>query len=176
MSIPAFTYHPDPIATGSVRPSDMICRCCGQARGYIYTSSVYAIDTLEDSICPWCIADGSAARKFEAMFSDDRPLAQAGLPDEVIEEVTRRTPGYNSWQQEIWLSCCNDACEFHGDAPCDELQALQGDALARTLAAWEWRERNWPQFVQHYKPGGNPAVYKFRCRHCGVMKYAVDFT
>jgi uncharacterized protein len=176
MSIPAFTYHPDPLATGSVKASDTACRCCGQARGYIYTGSVYAPGSYRDCICPWCIADGSAAQKFEAMFSDDHPLAQAGVPNEVIEEVTRRTPGYNSWQQEVWLSCCGDACEFHGDAPCAELQDFKGDALARTLAAWEWRERDWPQFVQHYEPGGNPAVYKFRCRHCGFNKYAVDFT
>ena len=96
-------------------------------RGYIYTASVYAPGWYRDCICPWCIADGSAAEKFEAMFSDDHPLAQAGVPDAVIEEVTRRTPGFNSWQQEEWLSCCGDACEFHGDAPRSELQALQGE-------------------------------------------------
>ena len=177
--LPTFRYHPDPIATGSAKVSDAVCRCCGQTRGYIYAASVYARDSRRDFICPWCIADGSAARKLEAMFSDADPLAQAGVPDEVIEEVTKRTPGYNSWQQEVWLSCCNDACEFHGDAPRNELHALQGEALAKTLTAWNWRERDcqrWPQFAQQYQPGGNPAVYKFVCRHCGAVKYAVDFT
>jgi uncharacterized protein CbrC (UPF0167 family) len=65
------------------------------------------------------------------MFSDDHPLAQAGVPDEVIEEVARRTPGYNSWQQEVWLSCCDDACQFHGDAARSELQALRVLAAPR---------------------------------------------
>src|SRR5579883_2785117 len=174
--LPNFRYHPNPIATGSVKPSSSICRCCGQARGYIYTSSVYASDSLQDSICPWCIADGSAADKFDALFSDPDPLAGAGVPDEVIDEVTRHTPGYNSWQQEIWLSCCQDACEFHGDATRDELLALQGEALTRTLVAWRWRDQNWKQFVQHYQPGGNPAVYKFVCHHCRKPGYALDFT
>ena len=82
--LPTFRYHPDPIATGSVKVSDAVCRCCEQTRGYIYAASVYARDSRRDSICPWCIADGSAARKLEAMFSDDDPLAQAGVPDEVI--------------------------------------------------------------------------------------------
>lgn len=142
----------------------------------IYTASVYAEESLEDSICPWCIADGSAAQKFEATFSDDIPLIEAGLPDDVIEEVTTRTPGFNSWQQETWQSCCEDACEFHGDAPRAELLELQGDALAETLAACEWDESIWTPFVQGYQPGGNPAVYKFVCRHCGKVKYVVDFT
>jgi uncharacterized protein len=176
MSIPTFTYHPDPLATGSVKASDISCRCCGVSRGYIYTASVYAPGSYRDCICPWCIADGSAAEKFEAMFSDDQPLFEVGVPPAVIEEVTRRTPGYNSWQQEEWLCCCGDACEFHGDAPRSELQALHSDALARTLSAWNWREQDWAQFVQHYQPSGNPAVYKFRCRHCGEIKYGVDFT
>jgi uncharacterized protein CbrC (UPF0167 family) len=174
--LPTFRYHPDPLATGSVKASTTACRCCGQARGFIYAASVYARDRLRDSICPWCIADGSAARKFEAMFSDDHPLVKAGVSDQVIEEVTRRTPGFNSWQQETWLSCCGDACEFHGDAPRAELQALQGDDLARTLSdlGWGKQEQHWPQFIQNYRPGGDPAVYKFVCRHCHITKYAVD--
>ena len=39
--LPKFTYHPDPLATGAVGVSDRTCECCGQARGYIYTASVY---------------------------------------------------------------------------------------------------------------------------------------
>lgn len=176
MNLPAFAYHPDPVATGSVKASDALCRCCGQARGYVYTGPVYASGSYEDCICPWCIADGAAAGKFTAQFAEDGPLTEAGLPEPVIEEVTKRTPGYSSWQQEQWLSCCGDACEFHGAAPRTELQALQGETLARTLGAWEWRESEWPRFMQHYQPGGSPAVYKFRCRHCGIIKYAVDFS
>ena len=175
-SLPAFTYHPDPLSTGSIEASDAPCLCCGHVRGYIYTASVYAPGTYSECICPWCIADGSAAEKFEAVFSDDRPLVEAGLPKAVIEEVTRRTPGYCSWQQDEWLSCCDDACQFYGDPPRSELEALQGDALARTLAAWEWTESEWKQFLPHYQPAGNPAVYKFRCRHCHSVKYGIDFT
>lgn len=174
--LPQFRHHPDPLATGSLKVSNNVCRCCGKVRGYIYTASLYGRESSRDSICPWCIADGSAARKFEAKFSDDHPLALAGLSYEVIDEVTRRTPGFNSWQQEVWHSCCQDACEFHGDAAPEELHALHGEALARTLKAWGWREKNWPGFVQNYQPGGNPAVYKFVCRHCLMPKFAVDFT
>jgi len=85
--LPKFIYHTDPIATGSVKSSDRQCRCCEQKRGYIYTASVYAKDLLGDELCPWCIADGSAAAKYDAIFSDDQPLIEAGLPNSVIEEV-----------------------------------------------------------------------------------------
>ena len=174
--LPTFRYHPDPVATGAVKPSEMICRCCDRARGYAYTASVYCRDLPRDSLCPWCIADGSAAAKFDAFFSDGEPLAQENVPAEVIEEVTRRTPGYNSWQQEVWEACCDDACAFHGDASKEELRSLGGELLSRTLTQWKCREPDWQRLIQHYQPGGNPAVYKFVCLHCGTPKYALDFT
>ncbi|WP_264169817.1 CbrC family protein [Burkholderia cepacia] len=44
MSLPAFRYHPDPLATGSVIRSDARCVCCGDARGYVYAGPVHAVD------------------------------------------------------------------------------------------------------------------------------------
>lgn len=60
MSLPAFRYHPDPLATGSVIRSDARCVCCGDARGYVYAGPVYAVDEYENCLCPRCIADDSA--------------------------------------------------------------------------------------------------------------------
>jgi uncharacterized protein CbrC (UPF0167 family) len=172
--LPSFRYHPDPIATGSVVLSDTLCRCCGQARGYIYKASVYCRELLRESLCPWCIADGSAAQKFDAVFSDAEPLAQAGVPMATIKEVTERTPGYISWQQEVWLSCCGDACEFHGDAPKQELDALTGEPLASLFSECGIDRITWDKILKSYQPGGNPAVYRFRCRHCGQVRYGFD--
>ncbi len=174
--LPTFPYHPDPVATGNVKSGVSVCPCCGQSRGHVYTASVHSRELPRDSLCPWCIADGSAAQKFDAMFSDDHPLLEAGVPEAVIEEVTRRTPGYNSWQQEVWQTCCNDACAFHGDASKEELLSLNGELLSKTLTEWECRETDWQRLLQHYQPGSSPSVYKFVCLHCGIPKYALDFT
>jgi hypothetical protein len=58
--LPDFPYHPDPLATGSIEESPADCVSCGRARGFVYTGSVYAVEEAEP-LCPWCIADGSAA-------------------------------------------------------------------------------------------------------------------
>src|SRR5262245_14809170 len=100
--LPTFRYHPDTINSGVVKLSDQTCRCCEQSRGYIYTGPVYSEQELDEAICPFCIADGAAAQKFAATFSDDHPLAEAGIPAHIVDEVTRRTPGYVSWQQDVW--------------------------------------------------------------------------
>jgi uncharacterized protein CbrC (UPF0167 family) len=174
--LPNFRYHPDPIATGNVKASDTVCKCCRQARGYVYSGQIYGPDSLRDRLCPWCIADGSAAKKFDAMFSYYRPLAEAGLPSDIVDEISTRTPGYICWQEETWLLCCDDACEFHGDAPAAELKALRGDALARVLTELKCREQHWQDLLECYRPGGDPAVYKFICRHCHEVKYGMDFS
>ncbi len=121
--IPKFKYHPDPIATGAIKKNDSQCECCGENRGYTYTATLYSPEEIE-FICPWCIADGSAAQKFDGMFCDDYPLIEANLNNSIIDEVTLRTPGFNSWQQEEWLVCCEDACEFHGDATKNDFQSI----------------------------------------------------
>jgi uncharacterized protein CbrC (UPF0167 family) len=172
--LPEFPYHPDPVATGNVKSSSKQCRCCGQTRDYIYLGSVYAIEDLEEAICPWCIADGSAAEKFDATFVDSYPLSRAGIPKNIVEEVTRRTPGYNSWKQEEWRVCCADACEFHGDAPQAEVHSLSGDALEELLSELQWSPSDWNDFVGGYTPGGDPVVYKFICRHCKRRHYGFD--
>lgn len=174
--LPEFRYHPDPLATGNIKPSEAVCRCCGQTRGYIYTGPVYAIEELDEAICPWCIADGSAAEKFDATFADSHPLTNVGLSDEIVEAVTRRTPGYTSWQQEDWLACCDDACEFHGDASRAEVRALNGEPLDELLTKLEWSASDWPDIAEGYEPGGDPAVYKFICRHCKRHHYGLDYS
>src|SRR3954462_8563031 len=99
--LPTFLYHPDPVSTGSIRASGHVCACCEQSRGFIYPASVSGRLKPEDRLCPWCIANGEAALKFNCVFSDEQPLVRAGVPRAIILEVTRKTPGYNSWQQQV---------------------------------------------------------------------------
>ena len=173
---PAFTYHPDPIATGAVVPSDVVCICCDRSRGYSYVGPVYSVQDLNEALCPWCIADGSAAAKLDASFADSFPLIQAGISSEIVNEVHLRTPGYASWQQEEWLSHCNDACEFHGDASAVDV----GNATSETRNDWLIRykqdEKTWLWATDGYAPGGDSALYKFVCRHCRQVLLGWDLS
>jgi len=172
--LPTFRYHPDPIATGSIKASDVTCACCGQPRGYIYTGSVYGPSELREKLCPWCIASGSAASKYDCFFSDDHPLLEAKLAPPIVLEVSRRTPGYSSWQQEEWQACCNDACEFHGDASKQQLADLAGERLVWHLRRWKWDEDYWREFVEAYEPRGMMSVFHFVCRDCRQPTFALD--
>jgi uncharacterized protein len=174
MALPVFKYHPDPLATGSVIESNAVCRCCGQNRGYIYTSSVYASEDLDNEICPWCIGDGRAAENFGATFVDDRPLREAGIEEAIILEVTTKTPGYDTWQGDVWLSHCNDACAFLGDAPKEDVVKIANEHIQVNGGEWIDAEMM-KEIAKGYRPKGSPAFYKFKCLHCNVIFYAMDF-
>jgi hypothetical protein len=173
--LPEFKYHPDPLATGAIKESDEVCDCCNQKRGYVYTSTLYSAEEI-DSICPWCIADGSAANKYDGMFSDDYPLIEAGIPDGIIDEVIHRTPGFNSWQQEVWLTCCNDACAFHGDVSKKELTGMNLDSFREAFQDNRIEESFFEEFKKNYEPGGSPAIYKWVCINCKNIKYYADYS
>ncbi len=173
-TLPFFKYHPNPIETGSIKLSDKICACCKKARGYIYTASVYSIFDLDESICPWCIADGSAAEKFDATFNNSG--LESNISNEIIEQISKRTPGYECWQTYIWLFHCDDGCEFHGDLSKQEANDLDENAIRKFCVENDLNEEEGKEIIQYYEKGGNPAIYKFVCRHCAKIKLYTDCT
>lgn len=138
--LPVFRYHPDPVTTEMVTETARACRCCGRARGVVYAGAVHAAEELVEQLCPWCIADGSAARTFGAEFTDVGIGVPPGVPPEVLDELATRTVGFTGWQQEHWMYHCNDAAAFLG---------LASDAAAGMSAV-----------------ASVSTTYLFRCLHC----------
>jgi hypothetical protein len=178
MSFPEFPYHPDPRSTGFVRESDGECRACGEARGYIYTGPVFAVEELGEELCPWCIADGTAAAAFDAQFTDVDDDAPDDVPPEAVEQIARRTPGFSGWQQEHWLYHCGDGAAFLGLAGAKELAPHPDaiDALRRELDDYGWSQEQVEEYLAALDRDGQPTAYLFRCRHCGQHLAYSDFT
>ena len=172
MNLPAFKYHPDPLATGSIKHSDATCECCGQQRGFIYTGHVYCVEELSDCICPWCIADDSAHTKFDAEFTDSAGVGgydkSKQISSTVIDEVAFRTPGFSGWQQEHWLACCGDAAAFVGRAGRAELEKQWPDAIPSIQEECGMIDgAHWQSYLHALDKDGSPTAYVFRCLHCG---------
>jgi uncharacterized protein len=86
MELPQFRYHPDPVRSGSVIASDAQCVCCSARRGFIYAGPVYSERELDEMLCPWCIAEGSAHQTFDASFADPACFPD-DIPHEIVEEI-----------------------------------------------------------------------------------------
>jgi uncharacterized protein CbrC (UPF0167 family) len=180
-SLPSFRYHPNPLATGSINPSTVACVCCGRARGYVYVGPVYAEEELEEKLCPWCIADGSAHARFDADFVDVDAIGDRGTWEKVersiAEEVAFRTPGFSAWQQERWFTCCGDAALFLGPAGHSEVIAHGPTAVEALRTELGWDDGpEWKNYLASLTKDGQPTAYLFRCRHCGKIGGYSDFT
>ena len=114
-SLPSFPYHRDPVASGSLRASDETCECCGPARGVLYDGVVYSrVDVA--SLCPWCIADGRAADKYDATFFDadfcDDDLNRVELPAKYYRAVFACTIGFATFNPIGWWVHCGEPAEY----------------------------------------------------------------
>lgn len=170
LDIPHFRYHPDPFKTGvfEMLEAALVCECCGKATKINHTAGMYAVENV-GCLCPSCIADGSAARKFDGDFVQD---AEDVSDEKKRRELFKQTPGYFSWQGEWWLACCDDYCEFLGDVGTAELEEL--GIADEVFAEYEARGDGYKNARQYLVARGSLAGYLFRCLHCGRYKIQVD--
>lgn len=182
--LPHFKYHPDPIRTGAFRFDKVVsCDCCQKETTTYYQSPFYSIDDIE-AFCPQCIANGEAAKKYEGAFQDylglegispDPSVSNANVyTEEQLDEVLYRTPGYCGWQQEQWLSHCNDLCAFVRYVGWNEIKDkldqfvdLEADCQEFGIPA--------EQLPQYLYNGGSCQGYLFQCLHCKKYRLYFDF-
>lgn len=172
MKLPDFKYHPDPIRTQSIVKYAGVCSCCGENRGFECSAGIYSEYDVA-SICPWCVSDGSAAKKFSGEFNDTHHL-ECCAPALVIDEVARRTPGFTAWQQPYWVGHCGDACAFMGEATAAELDGVSGVAVDELLKDNGLELGMWEDIKRNYDTSST-TVFRFDCIHCDQKIYTIDF-
>jgi uncharacterized protein len=178
--LPVFRFSPNAYDLGFFVAEPVHCSSCEQDRDWRYRGSFYT--TANDvRLCPWCVADGSAARRFAGSFSDW--LGIDGVPvdpdeprtvdDDAASEVATRTPSYPSWQQEQWRSHCGMPCAFIGFVGADDLPALLPDPV---LEADLDGGLGFPGDVlrTYLTRDGDLSGYLFRCVVCGAHRLHAD--
>ena len=169
-SLPHFIYHPDPLSTGAfVEGEAKLCPSCGKESNVYYDLIPYCIDNIEN-LCPFCIANGLAAEKFDAEFVQDAEWSGQTNPEK-DKLLFCQTPGYSSWQGENWLSCCQDYCAYLGRVGTKELKEM---GIAEQVLA-DYEERGEYQDIEEYLvKDGSLCGYLFRCLHCQKYQIWVD--
>ncbi|OWY18177.1 hypothetical protein C7N43_27940 [Sphingobacteriales bacterium UPWRP_1] len=179
MNLPEFKYNPNALKLGIFEETDATCPVCNQQRGYRYTGPFYCRENPED-ICPWCIKDGSAAKKYKGEFVDSASIeGYSGSPDvpgnipyppEAIDELIHRTPSYSGWQQEAWPGHCNDLCAFIDYAGSADIAPFL-DELREDIDSFGYDEG---MVEESLEKNGTLAGYLFQCLHCGKHRLHVD--
>lgn len=175
MELPRFEYFPDPIGNGCIVEKLNSCPCCQQDRPFMYVGPIYCVDDISE-VCPWCIADGSAAAKWSASFHDlfETP---SHVPQHVIETIDARTPGYSTWQGNRWLFSEKDALIFVGEVigsaiikqnEIDKVSACR-EALVDCGFTSDFD-------LSNVVIGGQPAIYLFQDKNTAEYRAYADMT
>lgn len=89
------------------------CPCCGKISEYIYFPHLfYSLDLDLKNLCPYCISDGTAAKKYKCEFIKFSPKNLFSESDKM--ELIYKTPSFNAYQDPSWRFCCNSPCTFLG--------------------------------------------------------------
>lgn len=173
LGIPTFKYHPNPLITRAFEESKegVVCDCCKKLTHIYYQAPFYSIKNV-DCLCPTCISNGNAAKKFNGSFQDNFSIEEGVEDLDRIDELIHRTPGYCGWQQEYWRVHCNDFCAYLGYVGALELKAL--GILEEVLEDPIWDEEQ-KEMIQNSINGGHIQCYLFQCIHCGKHLVWMDF-
>lgn len=166
-SLPKFKYHPNLYESDVVIFKKGICQCCGK-EVEAYIESMYSCEEIS-CICLNCVADGTAAKKFDGEFIQD--VEKLVSDPSKTDELLHRTPGYISWQGEYWLTCCDDYCEFIGDVGTKELEEM---GIADEVFEEFYTKKSLDGVRDSLTKAGRCAGYLFRCSHCGKYHLWVD--
>jgi uncharacterized protein len=170
--LPVFKYVNDPLESKIIKEERCKCEVCGKKVDYIYDGPFFAIEEVE-SICPWCIADGSAAKKYDGEFIG-RASCEKVNSQELKEELCTRTPSYSGWQQEQWPSHCGDFCSFINYVRWEDVDHLQEDLQDDIKKIMEdFGGLSLEEFKKGLNSGGIYG-YLFRCLSCGAHRLLVD--
>ena len=171
-ALPQFKYNPHALDLGIFRHQTTQCPVCNKQREYVYDGPFYSLEDIE-GICPWCIKDGSAAKKYDGDFQDALSC-EAVDKDEYLDELLYRTPGYSGWQQEWWLSHCGDFCALEAYVGWKEIAHLKDeleDDLNQIKSEWRLSQAQLEQFLVN---DGIMQGYLFKCLHCGKHRLYID--
>ena len=175
--LPHFRLHADPLKSGSVAWRPVRCRACEQERPATYVGPVYAAGDLEDALCPWCIADGTAHARFGVEFLDAE-LVPSAVPDDVKEELLTRTPGFCTWQGVEWPLCCGAATSFLEPVGTAELRAryreVEGALIGLLVHELGMSGGALHALVASLDRDRGPTAYVFRCLSCACLSARFD--
>jgi len=174
MELPKFKYHSDPIKSGVIVKERTLCPVCREVKEYRYENKPYGEVDLE-GICPWCIADGRAAKEYDVDFNDYYDYSSE-VNKSQIEELVKRTPTYISWQTEYWLTHCHDFCAFIKYVGWAEIEHLYNELKDDIDETCKWMHLSLEEFKDYLFNDGDFQGYLFRCIHCGKHRLHTDLS
>jgi uncharacterized protein CbrC (UPF0167 family) len=178
-----FPYHPKPLESGYVVPSNKICCTCGKSRGFIYTTDPFK-EPREDerAPCPWCIEDGSYSSSFEddhAQHDEDQFAPYVDLSNQYLNSFKSQK------LNQSLFHLLDEEVESSPKIP----EEIREKVVQRTPHFLSWKEPEWLihcddacEFVGHFdtlkvkesEKDLYKAVFRACMRECAMLRVSEE--
>lgn len=169
-----FNYMSDDYLSTVFADESFTCDCCKKISNAKYIGPQYSTADNDASLCPDCIQTGEAVQSGLVDFFNE--IDPECVDENVSSEISCRTPGIFTWQDQEWATHCNDACEYHGDATAQDIIKADEKTIQIWMERYDQSRNDWDTFMSGYQPGGDQGVYKFSCKHCNAIVLNWDFS
>lgn len=147
------------------------CDCCAKKVNLYSEMGIYSAEYEPEILCPDCIANGTAAEKFDGTFQCY--LDEESVSPEDYDAVMRRTPTILSYQDLEWKVCCGKPCVYMRRAKNVDFPAI----LEKLKETYSEEEEGVP-FEKLSELGGESddesSLILFRCQTCGRLYGVID--
>lgn len=174
-SYPLFRYHPDPLSNGVFEETDtpVVCPCCGKETPIYYAGTFHTDEDIDmPPFCPSCIADGSAAEKFDGEFRYDEGETLSD-PD-LIDAIIHRTPDYITLSWSGWRVHCDDYCAYLRSVSYNDIIELGLLEEIKQDMYWQKDEKDPLGLLRSLERYGPPQGHLFQCLTCGKHLLYID--
>ena len=181
--IPEFKYHPHPLDTITFEQKEpTTCMCCNRFTQVYYEfpfESSLISDDDDFVICPNCIKNGEASKRYQGKFQNPDLCEKVSDPEK-LDELCHRTPGYYAPEKAYWLAHCDDFCALV--ALIDDWCEIEEKGIEKEIEIdwvvndnYEIKDIETLKEQLNYENDEPLYGYLFRCLHCGKHRLYVDF-
>lgn len=181
--LPHFKYNPNAYTNGIIEAKEIQCNVCKEHQSHVYKGPFYSVENI-DLICPWCVANGQAAQKYEGEFQSYTSIEGISpdpkLPNTItykkaeIDELILQTPSYTAWQQAVWLGHCESPCAFIDYVGWEEIKDLVVELkedIEQIKIDYHITQGMFEKMLQN---NGDFQGYLFQCIHCKKHRLTID--
>ena len=155
-----FNYMSDDYLSTVFADESFTCDCCKKISNAKYIGPQYSTADNDASLCPDCIQTGEAVQSGLVDFFNE--IDPECVDENVSSEISCRTPGIFTWQDQEWATHCNDACEYHGDATAQDIIKADEKTIQIWMERYDQSRNDWDTFMSGYQPGGYQGVINSR--------------
>lgn len=177
---PTFKYMKDPIRSGMVDVLDknQPCACCKKP-----TNVAVELEFGDDyeHVCLFCIKDGNYHKVTNQSINDKDniiPSDKKVSNPQFNFEFENCTPSFASWQDNYWLTHCDDYCEFISQVYWDDIVKLGDHVVGQVITDYLNQNNGLNISVEQLKEqlveDGPIAGYLFRCVGCHTYRLLVE--